>query len=138
MMADFSRMKTEFGARYVRLYGNCDADWHNNAVIEAAAGAGIGVYALIWFGWDDPNAWKWRRDALIKTIKTNPKVTRDRGGREDPRLTLYPFLRHRMSCAMSPSGVNHCLIGHSTLGVSPTPSTRRTSNTSQRSFALAP
>ncbi|KAK4046943.1 hypothetical protein OIV83_005734 [Microbotryomycetes sp. JL201] len=74
MLSDFKRMKTEFGARYVRLYGNCDASWHNDAVIEAAAGAGIGVYALIWFGWDDPNAWKWRRDALINTIKTNPKA----------------------------------------------------------------
>ncbi|KAK4048973.1 hypothetical protein OIO90_005608 [Microbotryomycetes sp. JL221] len=74
MTADFKRMKSEFSARYVRLYGNCDASWHNNAIIEAAASAGIGIYHLIWFGWDDPNAWKWRRDALIGTIKSNPKA----------------------------------------------------------------
>ncbi|KAM0791846.1 hypothetical protein ACM66B_004103 [Microbotryomycetes sp. NB124-2] len=74
MAKEFKRMKTEFGARYVRLYGNCDADGHHDSVIEAAAEAGIGIYALIWFGWDDPNAWKPRREALIKAITTNVKA----------------------------------------------------------------
>lgn len=74
MTADFKRMKKDYGARYVRLYGNCDASWHNDAWVNAAADAGLGVYALVWFGWDNPNDWKWRMDALVKTILTNPKA----------------------------------------------------------------
>jgi exo-beta-1,3-glucanase (GH17 family) len=67
-------MKSDYGARYVRLYGNCDESWFNDAWVAAAADAGLGVYALVWFGWDNPNDWKWRMDALVKTITTNPRA----------------------------------------------------------------
>jgi len=32
------------------------------------------VHALIWFGWDDPNIWKTRRDNLFKSLLSNPKA----------------------------------------------------------------
>lgn len=32
------------------------------------------MHALIWFGWDDPNIWKTRRDNLFKTLLSNPKA----------------------------------------------------------------
>lgn len=50
LLADFKRMKSDFNSRYVRLYGYCDEWWMNDALVEAAAGAGIGIYGLIWFG----------------------------------------------------------------------------------------
>lgn len=50
MLADFTRMRTQFNARYVRLYSACDDDGFMDDVIDAAWTSGIGVYALIWFG----------------------------------------------------------------------------------------
>ena len=32
------------------------------------------MHALIWFGWDDPNIWKIRRDNLFKSLESNPKA----------------------------------------------------------------
>ena len=32
------------------------------------------MHALIWFGWDDPNIWKTRRDNLFKSLQSNPKA----------------------------------------------------------------
>ena len=32
------------------------------------------MHALIWFGWDDPNIWKTRRDSLFKSLQSNPKA----------------------------------------------------------------
>lgn len=32
------------------------------------------MHALIWFGWDDPNIWKTRRDNLFKSLLSNPKA----------------------------------------------------------------
>jgi exo-beta-1,3-glucanase (GH17 family) len=29
---------------------------------------------LIWFGWDDPNIWKTRRDNLFESLLSNPKA----------------------------------------------------------------
>jgi hypothetical protein len=43
-------------------------------VVEAASEAGIGVHALIWFGFDNDDKWKSRRDDLIHTVKNNKKA----------------------------------------------------------------
>ncbi|KDE02120.1 hypothetical protein MVLG_07306 [Microbotryum lychnidis-dioicae p1A1 Lamole] len=43
LLADFTRMRKQFGARYVRLYGACDATWFNDALVDAAASANLGV-----------------------------------------------------------------------------------------------
>jgi len=52
LISDFTRMRTEFNARYVRLYSWCDDDTNFfNDVINAAYQVGIGVYATVWFGW---------------------------------------------------------------------------------------
>ena len=32
------------------------------------------MHALIWFGWDNPNIWKTRRDNLFKSLQSNPKA----------------------------------------------------------------
>lgn len=39
--------------------------------------AGIGVFPVVWFGYDDDlknQAWKGRRDTLLETLNTNPKA----------------------------------------------------------------
>ncbi|KAG8815616.1 hypothetical protein FRC17_000647 [Serendipita sp. 399] len=73
MEADFSRMRTQFKARYVRMYGWCDDDGtFLNNMIKAAYKSGVGIYATIWFGFDGDDAWVWRRDQLVHIIQTNP------------------------------------------------------------------
>ena len=47
---------------------------HSDDVIAAAWEAGIGVHALVWFGFDGDDKWKTRRDALFASIKSNPKA----------------------------------------------------------------
>ncbi|KAK4698973.1 hypothetical protein P7C70_g7296, partial [Phenoliferia sp. Uapishka_3] len=75
LAADFLKMKKTFNARYVRLYGTCDSDSnYNDNLVNAAANAKIGIYALIWFGFDGDDLWKGRMARLVKTIKTNPKA----------------------------------------------------------------
>ncbi|KAF9558839.1 glycoside hydrolase [Agrocybe pediades] len=71
---EFKDIRNTFNGRYVRLYGACDRKGFYDDVIDAAWGAGIGVHALIWFGWDDPNIWKTRRDSLLGTLHSNPKA----------------------------------------------------------------
>ncbi|KAF8328395.1 glycoside hydrolase superfamily [Cantharellus anzutake] len=72
IQSDFKLMRYMFGARYVRLYASCDNAGFMDIIISAAYNAGIGVYALIWFGFNGGNQWQSRRDSLIKTVKTNP------------------------------------------------------------------
>ncbi|KIJ46733.1 glycoside hydrolase family 17 protein, partial [Sphaerobolus stellatus SS14] len=73
LLRDFTRMRTEFNARYIRLYFWCDHATHFfDDVIGAAYEAGIGVYATVRFGFDGTDQWKKRRDNIIETIKTNP------------------------------------------------------------------
>lgn len=74
MIYTFKWMRASKKARYVRLYSGCDADMFDNDVIEAAASAGVGVYALIWFGFDNDDKWKGRKDRLLKAIRDNPKA----------------------------------------------------------------
>ena len=48
LFSDFSRMRSQFNARYVRLYSWCD--WRNNGfptdVVRAAYNAGIGMLSV--------------------------------------------------------------------------------------------
>lgn len=74
LLKSFKRMRTEYKARYVRIYGACDNDGYTNEMVNAAWEAGIGVYPLIWFGFDGDDKWKTRRDSILTAIKTNPKA----------------------------------------------------------------
>ncbi|KNE97642.1 hypothetical protein PSTG_09048 [Puccinia striiformis f. sp. tritici PST-78] len=75
MTSTFGWMRRAKRARYVRLYGGCDNANFDNDVIEAAAqSAGVGIYALIWFGFDNDDKWKGRKERLLQAIKDNPKA----------------------------------------------------------------
>ncbi|KAF8645871.1 hypothetical protein AX16_007529 [Volvariella volvacea WC 439] len=71
---EFADIRNTFNGRYVRLYGFCDRSGFYNDVIDAAWRAGLGVHALIWFGWDGSSKWKTRRDALFSILHSNPKA----------------------------------------------------------------
>ena len=43
-------------------------------IVDAAWNNGLGVHALVWFGFDDPNIWKTRRDTLFTSLFSNPKA----------------------------------------------------------------
>ncbi|CAK5268687.1 unnamed protein product [Mycena citricolor] len=74
LVSEFTDIRQTFNGRYVRLYGACDRTGFYDDVVEAAWEAGIGVHALIWFGFDGGNQWKTRRTALFKTLHSNPKA----------------------------------------------------------------
>ncbi|KAM0746989.1 hypothetical protein T439DRAFT_293419 [Meredithblackwellia eburnea MCA 4105] len=74
LTADFKRMKSQFNARYVRLYGACDSAGYNDNLVEAASQARIGIYGLVWFGFDGDDMWKTRMAGLVSTIKNNVKA----------------------------------------------------------------
>jgi len=71
---EFADIRNRFKGRYVRLYGACDQKGYYDKVIDAAWEAGIGIHALIWFGFNGDNKWKTRRDNLISTLHSNPKA----------------------------------------------------------------
>ncbi|KAG1716395.1 hypothetical protein ID866_747 [Astraeus odoratus] len=71
---EFSDIRDNFNGRYVRLYGACDNPGFYDDVVDAAWEAGIGVHALIWFGFDGGNEWQARRDSLISALNSNPKA----------------------------------------------------------------
>ncbi|KZP34335.1 glycoside hydrolase family 17 protein [Athelia psychrophila] len=71
---DFKNIRNTFDGRYVRLYGACDKKGYYNDVVDAAWAAGLGVHALIWFGFDGGNQWKTRRDDLFGILHSNPKA----------------------------------------------------------------
>ncbi|KAL4080311.1 glycoside hydrolase family 17 protein [Scleroderma yunnanense] len=71
---EFTDIRNNFNGRYVRLYGACDNPGFYDDVIDAAWEAGIGVHALIWFGFDGGNEWQTRRDSLISSLTSNPKA----------------------------------------------------------------
>ncbi|KAJ3516518.1 hypothetical protein NLJ89_g1076 [Agrocybe chaxingu] len=71
---EFLDIRQTFNGRYIRLYGACDRKGFYDDVVDAAWRAGVGVHALIWFGWDDPNIWKTRRDVLLAALHSNPKA----------------------------------------------------------------
>jgi len=74
MTNDFKNMKSQFGARYVRIYAACDRDGFYDDVVDAAWDAGVGVFSLVWFGFDGGNEWQGRLSALEGTIMNNAKA----------------------------------------------------------------
>ncbi|KAI0790648.1 glycoside hydrolase superfamily [Abortiporus biennis] len=71
---EFADIRTRFKGRYVRLYGACDRDGFYDDIVDAAWNNGLGVHALIWFGFDGGNIWKKRRDTLFAALHNNPKA----------------------------------------------------------------
>ncbi|KAG1724627.1 glycoside hydrolase family 17 protein [Suillus paluster] len=74
LKSDFADMKNTFGSRYVRLYGACDSNDFYDDIVDAAWDAGLGVHALIWFGFNGGNQWMARRDSLVYSLTSNPKA----------------------------------------------------------------
>ncbi|CAH7672209.1 glycoside hydrolase superfamily [Phakopsora pachyrhizi] len=74
LIKTFSWMRNVKGARYVRIYSACDQPRFNDHLINAASRANLGIYSLIWFGFDGDDKWKTRRKALISSIKQNSKA----------------------------------------------------------------
>lgn len=74
LRSNFQDIRNRFQGRYVRLYGACDRGGFYDDVVEAAWDAGVGVHALIWFGYDGGDAWRWRRDELFGVLHSNPKA----------------------------------------------------------------
>ncbi|KAK0433038.1 glycoside hydrolase superfamily [Armillaria borealis] len=74
LLREFTDIRQRFKGRYVRIYGACDNNGFYDDVINAAWEAGLGVHALIWFGFDGGDEWKTRRDTLFATLHTNPKA----------------------------------------------------------------
>lgn len=71
---DFGNIRTKYKGRYIRLYGACDKKGYYNDIVTAAWDAGLGVHALIWFGFDGGKEWEKRRDDLFAILKSNPKA----------------------------------------------------------------
>lgn len=46
----------------------------SDTVVEAAWKNGLGIHALVWFGFDGDDKWKARRDALFSSLHSNPKA----------------------------------------------------------------
>ncbi|RPD78317.1 glycoside hydrolase family 17 protein [Lentinus tigrinus ALCF2SS1-7] len=76
LQKEFADMRKTFNSRYVRLYGACDKKGFYDDVVDAAWDNGLGVHALIWFGFNGPQdkTWVKRRDTLFSTLKSNPKA----------------------------------------------------------------
>ncbi|KAF9007459.1 glycoside hydrolase superfamily [Cyathus striatus] len=74
LIREFRDIRQRFDGRYVRIYGACDRSGFYNDVVDAAWGAGIGVHALIWFGFNGGNIWKTRRDVLFGVLHSNPRA----------------------------------------------------------------
>ncbi|KZP34346.1 glycoside hydrolase family 17 protein [Athelia psychrophila] len=72
--SEFADIRNNFNGRYVRLYGFCDNDGFYDDVIEAAWTNGLGVHALVWFGFDGTDQWEGRRDTLFGVLHSNPKA----------------------------------------------------------------
>ncbi|KAI0743867.1 B-(1-6) glucan synthase [Daedaleopsis nitida] len=71
---DFANIRKTYNGRYIRLYGTCDKYGYYNNVVDAAWEAGLGVHALVWFGFTGGDQWKHRRDDLFATLHSNPKA----------------------------------------------------------------
>ncbi|KAF9222678.1 hypothetical protein BS17DRAFT_796486 [Gyrodon lividus] len=71
---EFADIRNNFNGRYVRLYGACDNPGYYDDIVDAAWENGLGVHALIWFGFNGGDEWETRRDSLISTLTTNTKA----------------------------------------------------------------
>ncbi|KAF8633436.1 hypothetical protein AX17_004606 [Amanita inopinata Kibby_2008] len=74
LKSEFWDIRHNFRSRYVRLYGACDRDGFYDDIVEAAWENGLGVHALIWFGFDGDDLWIKRRDTLFASLHANPKA----------------------------------------------------------------
>lgn len=74
MTSSFQQMKSDYNARYVRLYGACDRNGFTSDVVDAAYDAGVGVYALVWFGFTGGDKWKDRLEDIVSAVDSNPKA----------------------------------------------------------------
>jgi len=72
MVTIFTRMRNQFGARYVRIYSTCDNDGFTDDLVNAAYQAGVGLFALMWFGFTGDNSYQGRLAAWLNTIQNNP------------------------------------------------------------------
>ncbi|TFK44822.1 glycoside hydrolase superfamily [Crucibulum laeve] len=71
---EFVDIRYHFNSRYVRLYGACDREGFYDDIVEAAWDSGLGVHALIWFGFNLDDIWIGRRDVLLAALHSNPKA----------------------------------------------------------------
>ncbi|KAI3618660.1 b-(1-6) glucan synthase [Moniliophthora roreri] len=71
---EFLDIRQHFSSRYVRLYGACDREGFYDDIVDAAWESGLGVHALVWFGFDGSDIWKSRRDTLFSALHYNPKA----------------------------------------------------------------
>ncbi|KAI0779767.1 glycoside hydrolase superfamily, partial [Fomes fomentarius] len=71
---EFADIRNHFHGRYVRLYGFCDNEGFYDDIVDAAWDNGLGVHALIWFGFDGSDIWKTRRETLLAALHANPKA----------------------------------------------------------------
>ncbi|EJD34978.1 glycoside hydrolase [Auricularia subglabra TFB-10046 SS5] len=74
MAKDFKAMRSQYKARYVRIYSACNKNSaFYDQVVAAAYEAGIGVYALVWFGFNGPNDKRWEKqlNGLVNTLNHN-------------------------------------------------------------------
>ncbi|EIW82653.1 glycoside hydrolase family 17 protein [Coniophora puteana RWD-64-598 SS2] len=74
LQKEFSDIRNHFKSRYVRLYGACDNDGFYDDIVEAAWNNGLGVHALVWFGFTGGDQWVTRRNNLVHSIFSNPKA----------------------------------------------------------------
>ncbi|KAK0226693.1 glycoside hydrolase superfamily [Armillaria fumosa] len=74
LQSEFTDIRQKFNGRYVRIYGACDREGFYDDVINAAWNAGVGIHALIWFGFDGGDIWQTRRDSLFATLQSNSKA----------------------------------------------------------------
>ncbi|KAK0448915.1 glycoside hydrolase superfamily [Desarmillaria tabescens] len=74
LRSEFTDIRRRFNSRYVRMYGACDREGFYDDVISAAWEAGLGIHALVWFGFDGDDIWKTRRDTLFVALHANPKA----------------------------------------------------------------
>ncbi|KAI0745414.1 glycoside hydrolase superfamily [Earliella scabrosa] len=74
LKTEFTNIRNKYKGRYIRLYGVCDKKGYYNDVIDAAWEAGLGVHALVWFGFDGDDRWIGRRDELRNILLSNPKA----------------------------------------------------------------
>ncbi|KAL0956472.1 hypothetical protein HGRIS_002618 [Hohenbuehelia grisea] len=74
LKTEFLDIRQRFNSRYVRLYGACDRKGFYDDVVDAAWEAGLGVHALIWFGFDLDDLWIGRRDTILAALHSNPRA----------------------------------------------------------------
>lgn len=88
MLSDFKEMHNTYHARYIRVYAACDGrSTFYDDLIEAAYEANMGVFALVWFGFNNDGSYKGRWSNLLNTIKTNP---------------LAPYVIHNVAMGSEP------------------------------------